>query len=277
MASRATNGLGYTTMENAITSICPSRSSTPTLGRNINISHKLWHWYWNATDSTLHHVRSDEATEDVYIAGRKPNRFQYSHNQRRQNQVQPTIDGSQWRLLSTAELAPRPQEPSSFLEVLESWGNMWLWDELTVHGNVQWIEHATKEGTLLAVTDGSYIQELYPNLCSAAFVLECRNGQGRAYGSLLEALYVANAYQGELLGLMATHLILLGVNIIRPGLTGSVEVASDCLWSIDKDIKPPTVLHSFQVLPLSHTEYDISPLPRAIIHGRLHLCQGAPR
>ena len=169
--------------KNAITSICPSRSSTPTVGRNINISHKLWRWYWSATDSTLHPVRSDGATEDVYIAGQKPNRFQYSHNQRRQNHdvecsVQPTIDGTQWQLLSTAVLAPRPQEPSSFLEVLESWGNTWLWDDLTVNGSVQWIEHTIKEWTLLAVTDGLYIWELYPNLCSAAFVLE-RNGKIR--------------------------------------------------------------------------------------------------
>ena len=136
--------------KNAITSICPSRNSTPTLGKNINISHKLRRWYWSAMDSTLHHVRSDGATEDVYIAGRKPNRFQSSHNQRRQNHdvqcsVQPTIDRSQWQLLSTAVLAPRPQEPSSFLEVLESWGNTWLWDDLTVNGSVQWIEHTIKE------------------------------------------------------------------------------------------------------------------------------------
>ena len=86
--------------KNAITSICPSRSSTPTLGKNINISHKLRQWYWSTTDSTLHHVRSDGATENVYIAGRKPNKFQCSHNQRRQNHdaecsVQPTINRTQ--------------------------------------------------------------------------------------------------------------------------------------------------------------------------------------
>ena len=86
--------------KNAITSICPSRSSTPTLGRKINISHKLQWWYWSNMDSTLHQVRSDGATEDVYIAGQKPNRFQYSHNQRRQNHdvkssVQPTINETQ--------------------------------------------------------------------------------------------------------------------------------------------------------------------------------------
>jgi hypothetical protein len=71
-------------------------------------------------------------------------------------------------------------------------------------------------------------------LCSTAFVLECRNGQGRVYGSFSGALNVANAYRGELLGLMATHLILLSMNRIRPGLTGSVEVASDCVGAMTR-------------------------------------------
>ena len=103
-----------------------------------------------------------------------------------------------------------------------------------MHGDVQWIEHAVEERTLLAVTDGLYIRELYPNLCSTAFVLECHNGRRRVYGSFSEALNVANAYRGKLLCLMATHLILLSVNRTRPGFTGSVEVASDCLGAVTR-------------------------------------------
>ena len=100
---------------------------------------------------------------------------------------------------------------------------------MTVHGGVKWLDHAIVEGTLVAVTDGSYIRELYPNLCSAAFILECSAGRGRVYGSFLETLLAANAYRGELLGLMAIHLILLSVNKLHPELTGSVEIVSDCL------------------------------------------------
>jgi hypothetical protein len=105
---------------------------------------------------------------------------------------------------------------------------------MTVHGGFEWLEHAILEGSLVAVTDGSYIRELYPHLCSAAFVLECSSGRGRVYRSFLKSLLVANAYRGELLGLMAIHLILLSVNTISPQLLGSITVVSDCLGALKR-------------------------------------------
>ena len=86
----------------------------------------------------------------------------------------------------------------------------------------------------MAVTDGSYIRELYPNLCSAAFVLECAKGRGQIVGSFSERLDMANAYQGELLGLMVIHLLLLSVNKIHPTLKGRVEIVSDCLGALNR-------------------------------------------
>jgi hypothetical protein len=78
----------------------------------------------------------------------------------------------------------------------------------------------------------SYICEQYPNLGSAAFVLECKKGQGHKIGSFLETLQVASAYQGELLGLMAIHLILLSADKIQGALVGSAEVVSNCLGAL---------------------------------------------
>jgi hypothetical protein len=86
---------------------------------------------------------------------------------------------------------------------------------MTVTGGVTWIHESIAQGTLVAVTDESYIQELFPNLCSVAFVLECSHGCGRIFGSFSESLRVANAYRGELMGLMAIHLILLSVDKIH--------------------------------------------------------------
>jgi hypothetical protein len=51
-------------------------------------------------------------------------------------------------------------------------------------------------------------------------------------GTFSEALLVANAYRGELLGLMAIHLILLCVNKIYNKLVGSVEIVSDCFGAL---------------------------------------------
>ncbi len=43
---------------------------------------------------------------------------------------------------------------------------------------------------------------------------------------------VANAYRGELLGLMAIHLILLSINKINCNLSGGVEIVLDCLGAL---------------------------------------------
>ena len=48
----------------------------------------------------------------------------------------------------------------------------------------------------MCVTDGSYIKEMVPELCSAAFILECGEGTERIVGSFPEASKVANAYRG---------------------------------------------------------------------------------
>jgi hypothetical protein len=45
---------------------------------------------------------------------------------------------------------------------------------------------------------------------------------------------VANAYRGELLGLMAIHLILLSINKLHRNLAASVEVVSDCLGALKR-------------------------------------------
>jgi hypothetical protein len=133
-----------------------------------------------------------------------------------------------------AMIALQDPMPCTFVDVLKSWGNTWLWEHMTVHGGVEWLKHAISDGLLVAVTDGSYIHELFPNLCSAAFVLECSKGHGRVYGSFSEVLLVENAYRGELLGLMAIHLILRSINTISPQLSGSVEVGSDCLGALKR-------------------------------------------
>jgi hypothetical protein len=190
-------------------------------------------------ESTLHHLRADGVTEDVFASARKPNRFHHSHCQptshlKRICLVKPTLGGEGWRLTSSEPLARPNQAPTSFLDILCLWGNTWLWEHLQVTGGESWIHDSIADDSLVAVTDGSYIREIYPNLCSAAFVMECSKGRGRIVGSLSEVLSAANAYRGELLGLMAIHLILLSVNKLHRNLSGSVEVVSDCLGALKR-------------------------------------------
>ena len=96
-----------------------------------------------------------------------------------------------------------------------------------------------REATCIAVTNGSYIWEVYPDLCSCAFVLECTKGRGRIFGLFPEHSKVANAYRCKLFGLMAIHLILLVANKLDRNLSGAVKIFSDCLGMLNKTTSLP--------------------------------------
>jgi hypothetical protein len=82
------------------------------------------------------------------------------------------------KVCSVASPPIRPIPPSDFLDVLHGWGQTWIWNNLKVTGGTDWVAQAIADNSLVAVTDRSYIKEHYPDLCSAAFVLECTQGQG---------------------------------------------------------------------------------------------------
>jgi hypothetical protein len=67
------------------------------------------------------------------------------------------LEGDHWRLLSTTQMAAVAPVPTTFLEVLESWGNTWLWENMSMLGGTEWLHHSISDGLLVAVTDGSYI------------------------------------------------------------------------------------------------------------------------
>jgi hypothetical protein len=120
-----------------------------------------------------------------------------------------------------------PIPPANFLDVLHGWRQTWIWDNLKVTRGTDWVAQSISESSLVEVTDGSYIKEHYPDLCSEAFVLECMQGRGCAIGTFPEASMATNAYWGELMGIMAVHLLLLAVNTMLPGLSGRVKIYSD--------------------------------------------------
>jgi hypothetical protein len=54
----------------ALSSICPSRSSTSSIGKYICNLHQVQGWFWNKTDSSIHHVKPNGMTEDIFVAVR---------------------------------------------------------------------------------------------------------------------------------------------------------------------------------------------------------------
>ncbi len=146
----------------AMLSICPSQSSCTQVGQFMGPTHRIWHWTWNREDSTLHHFRADGVMEDVFVLGRKPNRFHHSHSQPNSHLnticlVKPTLGGECWHLTSLEPCARPHRAPKSFLGVLQLWGKTWLWEHLQMTGGESWLHDSIANGLLAAVIDRLYI------------------------------------------------------------------------------------------------------------------------
>jgi len=211
------------------------------LGKVINDGHKIWHWRLDPESNRLLHQAGE--TVEVYINLRANVYIKSADAPQAQFDGKPcsvqTMSPSRVRLRGSLDSAPRDDPPEDFLEVLQSWGHTWLWKRIKLTGNTDWIAEAIRHNTLVAVTDGSYIKEIHPNLCSAAFFLECSAGRGKLLGAFPEKSLCANAFRGELLGLMAIHLILKAVNQIDQQLEGSAKIVSDCLGALGRVSKLP--------------------------------------
>jgi hypothetical protein len=95
---------------NAMRAICPSWCLSRGVGWFVRQTHCIWKWYSNSEASTLHRTNDDRTLDDVFVAGRKPNCFHFSHSQHHGQldsvcSVQPTLEGDHWRLLSTTQTA----------------------------------------------------------------------------------------------------------------------------------------------------------------------------
>jgi hypothetical protein len=105
-------------------------------------------------------------------------------------QVSPGV----WKVCLVTTSLDRPVPATNFIGVLKGWGHTWLWDNLKVTGGTSWIAKAIAKGTLLAVADGLYIHKQHPDLCAAAFILECMRHRGMLVGLFPEASKAANAF-----------------------------------------------------------------------------------
>jgi hypothetical protein len=107
-------------------------------------------------------------------------------------------------------------------------------------GKDGWIKEAIEDCLYLAVIDGSYIKQVHLELHANAFIMECLRGRGCMMGSFAKASRAANAYRGELLGLMQVHLILLAVQRMAPALEGKIVIYLDCLGALSRvSLLPP--------------------------------------
>ena len=69
---------------------------------------------------------------------------------------------------------------------------------------------------------------LHPEVCSAAIIIECLESCDRLTLSVLDVSQSVNAFRGELLGVLAIHLILHSLHATHIDLPGKAQIHSDC-------------------------------------------------
>jgi hypothetical protein len=103
-------------------------------------------------------------------------------------------------------------------------------DNLSITGDLDWISSSIVDNSCIAVTDGSYMKDLYPDLNSPLF-WSALKAEGGLWAPLLS---VHPTYLNELLCLMLIYFILWIIHDISAGMRGSVHTYSDCLGALYK-------------------------------------------
>ena len=112
--------------------------------------------------------------------------------------------------LHSAVPYPRPhqQTHTTLLDVLQSWDNSPLWNNIEIDGDGWWVETAVVEGTLLMVSDGSFMEHKSRRHSSCGFRLICRRSKKRVQCGWVDEHSLAGCYRGELLGAIGVLLLL---------------------------------------------------------------------
>ena len=121
-----------------------------------------------------------------------------------------------------------PEEESKpFIEFLHSWGGKWMWEDLRLDEDPSWIVECLRNKTLTCVTDGSYMKDKAAKICSAGWVMACKQTKRHISGTLVEYSDSVDSYRGECLGMLAIRLFLLAVEEYYGVITDGNKVCCD--------------------------------------------------
>jgi hypothetical protein len=170
------------------------------IGGHLRQGHKVWPWKYDIESLQLFHIKEDgvDLYEPALGEGARTRAKCYVCTEERTGVVPrggPCTIGKAagegiFKIISFTDNPPPTEPPLTFRQVLSKWGHIWMWESLNLSGDGEdkdsaWLMEAIKENTLVAVTDGSYMKELYPDMNSCAFILECKRLLRANHGSLL--------------------------------------------------------------------------------------------
>ena len=86
-----------------------------------------------------------------------------------------------------------------------------MWKGLVMPADTKWLTNTVTNNTLVCVIDESYSLKKASDICGAGWILYCTATKHHISATLVERSDSASAYHGELLGILAIHLILYAI------------------------------------------------------------------
>ena len=189
------------------------------LGDWVEPTHRRWDWAYDAANDIIEH-KTAEGVDYYFPIGQQRTRSERvysltsSHSDGRRLGTTTCsvirLDDNSVQFYSAGPpLANKPSKPDDFLSFLKDWGGEWMWSNVyNERGDLQWLVDAMLNGTVIWVTDGSYIREIAPLISGAGWLVYCTTAKCKLHGSFFERSAKAGSYRGELLGLLAIHTLV---------------------------------------------------------------------
>lgn len=215
------------------------------LGRWISEPHKTWKWFYDHNDSCLY--RQLGSNWHVY---------QQTHGlgtRTRQRYRRVRVVGSApqgiWRATvkqlpygrvryegSASEVEKEETNPTTIKELIDEWELAWPLESSSFPDNGRTVAEALRDGSAIAVADGSYQPKLSDAVATAAWTIHAPKTKTNCSG-VCQAAGIrkdSNAYRGELQGIHAALLGILALCKFHEITSGSVRLGCDCETAIKK-------------------------------------------
>jgi hypothetical protein len=196
------------------------------LGKWLHHSHRLWEWFYLSTkDVIVQRVGHDywayrPCLDADYVHTRAGHRYARvgAWQSKDLDGCLPTtvrIEGDEIVHLATGPPLAwnyEQQTENDFWSYVRSLGGEWLWEHVFTPLGIGALVDAIAGGSAVLVTDGSYSRKIRTDIDGAGWMIYCRARKKVVFkGSFYEWCREAGSYRGELLGLLAVHLLVMAV------------------------------------------------------------------
>lgn len=208
------------------TSFCLPDGSLPVgLGKWLHPMHRIWEWFYDEGSDTIFQSSGEQIWQYhpcLDAQDTRQTRGSYAYARTGPASLHTSLgcpvsveiaNGLVFKLATGPALCTSPDKSAEeFWEFLREWGGSWCWDHIHLPYGLDAVVDAVAAGSALFVTDGSYNRKIRRDVDSAGWLIYCKHRQQVVLeGSLFEQNATAGSYRGELLGLLAIHVFVLGI------------------------------------------------------------------